>query len=142
MLSQNHKNTCKFTSCVKRYINYYFGNISTFYEKEFIPIKAWIVRKNLVKNHCQIRIFIEFKKHRRHRCWLQTCKKSLEWLWIKKSWWLSYLYVQKDTLLLANILENVWNKCKIETYPQFLSVPGFMVSISKKTNRKRIINWY
>ena len=57
------------------------------------------------------------------------------------------LYVQSDTLLLADVFENFRNKC-IEIYEldsaHFLSAPGLsMASLFKKGKSKiGIINWF
>ena len=56
------------------------------------------------------------------------------------------LYVQSDTLLLADVFEKFRNKC-IEIYEldpaQFLSAPGLAWrACLKKTNKIRIINRY
>ena len=57
------------------------------------------------------------------------------------------LYVQSDTLLLADVFENVRNKC-IEIYEldpvHFLSAPGLALQVCLKNTRNkiRIINRY
>ena len=57
------------------------------------------------------------------------------------------LYVQSDRLLLADVFENVRNKCIeiYELYPaHFLSAPGLalQVCLKKTRNKIRIINRY
>ena len=57
------------------------------------------------------------------------------------------LYVQSDTLLLADVFENFRNKC-IETYEpdpaHFLSAPGlaWQTCLKKDRSKSRIINRY
>ena len=56
------------------------------------------------------------------------------------------LYVQSDTLLLADVFENFRNMC-IKVYEldpaHFLSAPGlaWQICLKKKTGEIRIVNW-
>ena len=41
----------------------------------------------------------------------KSCKKSVEQLWNKKSWWARDLQFQSDTFLLEDVFECFRNKC-------------------------------
>ena len=81
--------------------------------------------------------------------WWRLCtrSKSMGSIWNKKSWWISwFIYVQGDTLLLADVFENFRDICT-DTYElnpaYFLSASGLaLASLFKKDWSKiRVINW-
>ena len=85
--------------------------------------------------------FLQWIKYRRYYWWrLYTCIKCIEELKIKNLGEYHDLYVQSDTLLLADVFENFRNKCT-EIYEldpaHFLSAPGLAWKVClKKTGVK------
>ena len=81
-----------------------------------------------MKHHYHIKSFLEWFKFRMNYQWrLNACSKLFEELGLKNIGAYHDLYIQSGTLLLADIFENLWNKC-IEIYEidpiHFLSAPA------------------
>ena len=90
-------------------------------------MNAWIAGKNLRKNHCQIKNLFTVKNEHITDKDYEHAQKVWSTFNIKNLGEYLDLYVQSDTLLLADVFENFRDKC-IESYEldpaHFLSVPG------------------
>ena len=83
-------------------------NFVSCYEKEFSLMKTWIVKKDLMKDHCQIRVSQQLKnieditdadyKH------AKTVWSDFE---LKVLCDYHDLYIQSDSLLVANVLQKI-----------------------------------
>ena len=122
---------------IKRFANTYKfcnGGINKFIlllRKEFILMNTWIAGKDLMKHHYQIKkvFYSEINLEDIADKDYAHDQKGFEEFKLKNLDDQHGLYVQSDTLLLADVFENFRKKC-IEIYEldpaQFLSAPGLV----------------
>ena len=104
-------------------------NLNYYYEKVFIPMNTWIARKDLMKHRYQIKNFFTVNYIKKdipnEEC--AHAKKIWKVFKIKNLGEYHDLYVQSDTLLLADVFENFRDK-RLDRYhldpAHFLSAPG------------------
>ena len=84
-------------------------NLNYYYEKVFIPMNTWIARKDLMKHRYQIKNFFTVNYIKKdipnEEC--AHAKKIWKVFKIKNLGEYHDLYVQSDTLLLADVFENL-----------------------------------
>ena len=114
-------------------------NLFCYYEKVFIPMNTWITEKNLMKHHHQIKK--DFYRELNRKGITDEDYAHAQKVWkvyeIKNLGEYHDLYVQNDTLLLADVFENFRDECigKYQLDPaHFLLAPGLAwQACSKKT---------
>ena len=112
--------------------------MSLFYycKKAFVLMHIWMIGKNLMKHH-----YLKKEDFYSHYSHAKRVYKDLE---IKRLGEYHDLYVQGNTLLLANVFENFRNMClklcKLEP-EKFLSAPGLAWEPAlKRDERLRYFN--
>ena len=123
-------------------------NLFCYHKKAFIPRNIWIAEKDLMKVHCQIKK--AFYSALNLEDITDKSYEHAQKVWgvfeIKNLGEYHDLYVQSDTLLLADVFENFRDKC-IEIYElgpaHFLSAPGLAWQAclkKKKVNLELLTN--
>ena len=93
----------------------------------FILINAWIVGRNFLKHHYQIRKNFTVIWYGRHHRFCSQKRKGMKDFPLNIFSAYNDLYVQNNTLLLVDVRGNFQNKCMeiFELYlAHFLSAPG------------------